>query len=202
MRITQRKFIGAAFEIFGLMLWTSAMAATPAGKVIMVSGSCTDHGHVLKPGDSVQIGDSLEVLADSHLKLQMVDGSVISVAPSSSITVERYNVASGRDVKLLLTQGVLRAKVSSVTGPSTFEVWTAVGIASVDSAAADWFIKRQSDAAQAGVFTGKIDLTSTATGQSVSIPTHWGTRLEAGRDPLPPRNWTQAEFEEIVHSTQ
>ena len=124
-------------------------------------------------------------------------------SPGSSITVERYNiVSSGRDVKLSLTQGLLRAQVSSVTGPSTFDVSTAAGTASVGSASADWFIRTQTGLAQAGVLAGKIDLTSTATGESVSIPARWGTRLEAGRNPVPPRNWTQAEFEEVTHSTQ
>jgi hypothetical protein len=199
----RRKLVGVVFVILGLMIWAGGGVATPAGTVAVVSGSCTDHGHVLKAGDAVQIGDTLEVPGGSHLKLQMVDGSVISVAPGSSITVERYNIASsGRDVKLSLTQGLLRAQVSSVTGPSTFDVSTAAGTASVGSASADWFIRTQTGLAQAGVLAGKIDLTSTATGESVSIPAHWGTRLEAGRSPVPPRNWTQAEFEEVTHSTQ
>jgi hypothetical protein len=198
----RRKLVGVVFVILGLMIWAGGGVATPAGTVAVVSGSCTDHGHVLKAGDAVQIGDTLEVPVGSHLKLRMVDGSVISVAPGSSITVERYNIASsGRDVKLSLTQGLLRAQVSSVTGPSTFDVSPAAA-ASVGSASADWFIRTQTGLAQAGVLAGKIDLTSTTTGESVSIPAHWGTRLEAGRSPVPPRNWTQAEFEEVTHSTQ
>jgi hypothetical protein len=90
----RRKLVGVVFVILGLMIWTGGGVATPAGTVAVVSGSCTDHGHVLKAGDAVQIGDTLEVPVGSHLKLRMVDGSVISVAPGSSITVERYNIAS------------------------------------------------------------------------------------------------------------
>ena len=102
MRIIQRKLIGAAFAIFDVMLWLGAMAATPAGKVILVSGSCTDHGHVLKLGDAVRIGETLEVPADGHLKLQMVDGSVISVAPSSSISAIRYFIPrERRDLRIV-----------------------------------------------------------------------------------------------------
>ena len=76
----RRKLVGVVFVILGLMLWAGGGVATPAGTVAVVSGSCTDHGHVLKAGDAVQIGDTLEVPVGSHLKLQMVDGSVISVA--------------------------------------------------------------------------------------------------------------------------
>jgi hypothetical protein len=191
------------FAILGLMLCAGAAAATPAGTVVVVSGSCTDHGRVLKHGDAVQISDTVEVPAGGNLKLQMADGSVISVAPGSSMTVASYNIGgSGRHVKLLLTQGLLRAHVTSVTGPSTFEVSTAVGTASVGSDSADWFIKAQAGSAQVGVLAGSVDLTSTVTGQSVSIPAHWGTSLEIGRALVLPRIWAQIEFDAVIRLTE
>jgi len=51
------------------------------------------------------------------------------------------------------------------------------------------------------VLAGTVDLTSIVTGQSVSIPAHWGTRLEAGLDPVLPRLWAQAEFDAVIHLT-
>src|SRR5438067_1220241 len=84
LRIMQRKLLGALFAIFGLMLWFDAGAATPAGTVIGVSGSCTDRGRVLNRGDTVQIGDTLDVPAGGSLKLRMADGSMISVASGTS----------------------------------------------------------------------------------------------------------------------
>jgi hypothetical protein len=197
-----RKLVGVPFAIGGLMLWAYAAAAMPAGTVIGVSGACTDHGRVLNRGDAVQIGDTLNVPAGANLKLQMADGSVISVAPDSSISVTSYSIdGSGRNVRLRLAGGALRAQVTSVTGPSTFEVSTAGGTASVGSASADWFIKAQADSAQVGVLAGTVDLTSIVTGQSVSIPAHWGTRLETGLDPVLPRLWAQAEFDVVIHLT-
>jgi len=70
------------------------------------------------------------------------------------------------------------------------------------SASADWFIGAQAGSAQVGVLVGNVDLTSAASGRSVSIPGRWGTRLEAGRDPVLPRNWTQAEFDAFTYSTK
>jgi hypothetical protein len=198
-----RKLVGVLFAILGLMLWAGAAAATPAGTVVVVSGSCTDRGRVLKRGDAVQISDTVDVPAGGNLTLQMADRSVISVASGSSMTVASYNIGgSGRHVKLLLTQGVLRAQVTLVTGPSTFAVSTAVGTASVDSDSADWFIKAQAGSAQVGVLAGTVDLTSTVTGQSVSIPAHWGTSLETGRAPVLPRVWTQMEFDAVIRLTE
>src|SRR5438270_2362847 len=185
--IMRRKMAGVLFAILGVMLLAGAAAAMPAGTVVVVSGSCTDHGRVLKSGDAVQISDTVEVPAGGNLKLQMADGSVISVAPGSSMTVASYNIgASGRHVRLSLTQGLLRAHVTSAKGPSTFEVSTAVGTASVASDSADWFIKAQTGSAQVGVLTGTVDLTSTVTDEAVSIPTRWGTELERGLDPVLP----------------
>jgi len=194
---------GVVLAIFGLMLWAGEAAAAPAGTVIAVSGSCTDHDRVLNRGETVQIGDTLDVPAGGNLKLQMADGSVISVASDSGVTVATYNIdGSGRDVKLLLRQGVLRAQLTPVTGPSKFEVSIPVGAASVHSDSADWFIKAEAGSAHVGVLPGTIDLTSTPTGQSVSIPAHWGTRLETGLDPVLPRVWAQWEFNAFIRLTE
>jgi hypothetical protein len=98
------------------MLWADAAAATPAGTVIGVSGSCTDQGRVLNRGDTIQIGDTLDVPAGGNLKLRMADGTTISVASGTSVTVTNYdNAGSGGAAKLLLTQGLVR--VTSATHP-------------------------------------------------------------------------------------
>jgi hypothetical protein len=157
----------------------------------------------LRLGDAVQVSDTVDVLAGSKLKLRMSDGSMISVGPGSSMTMASYSLdGAGRHANLLLTQGLLRIVVAPVRGSSIFEVSTAVGTASVRSGSVDWFINAQAGSAQVGVLVGNVDLTSAATGRSVSIPAHWGTRLEAGRDPVPPRNWTVAEFDAVTQSTE
>jgi hypothetical protein len=71
----------------------------------------------------------------------------------------------------------------------------------VDSASADWFIKGQPDSGQVGVLAGTIDLRSAVTGESVSIPAHWGTRLEKGLNPVLPRVWLQREFNAVIRLT-
>jgi hypothetical protein len=195
----QRNLVGALFVIFGPTLGIGIAAATPVGTVIEVSGSCIDHGRVLKFGDVVQIGDTLDVPPGGKLKLQMADGSAISVAPDSNITVASYNInGSSRSVKLSLAQGVLR--ITSATRP--FEVSTAVGIAAASSASADWFVESKAGSARVAVLAGIVDLTGNLIGQSVSIPAHWGARLEAGRAPVPPRVWNQMEFNAFIRITQ
>ena len=195
----QRNLVGALSAIFGPTLGIGIAAATPVGTVIEVSGSCIDHGRVLKFGDVVQIGDTLDVPPGGKLKLQMADGSAISVAPDSNITVASYNInGSSRSVKLSLAQGVLR--ITSAT--RSFEVSSAVGTAAASSASADWFIESKAGSVRVAVLAGIVDLTSNLIGQSVSIPAHWGARLEAGRVPVPPRVWNQMEFNAFIRITQ
>ena len=195
----QRNLVGALSAIFGPTLGIGIAAATPVGTVIEVSGSCIDHGRVLKFGDAVQIGDTLDVPPGGKLKLQMADGSAISVAPDSNITVASYNInGSSPSVKLSLAQGVLR--ITSATRP--FEVSSAVGTAAANSASADWFVESKAGSARVAVLAGIVDLTSNLIGQSVSIPAHWGARLEAGRAPVPPRVWNQMEFNAFIRITQ
>ncbi len=189
---------------YGLTFWAStALAATLAGTVVAVSGSCTVDGIALKSGDAVRVSETLDVPAGGTLKLQMADGSVILISPGSSMTVANYSVGgAGRNAKFSLAQGMLRALVTPVREASNFEVSTPVGTASVRSGSADWFIEAQAGSARVGVLAGVIDLTSAATSRSVSIPAHWGTRLEAGRDPMLPRVWSQMEFNAVIRLTE
>jgi hypothetical protein len=201
-RLTRRNLFGTLFAGPGLMLLTgAAIVPMMAGTVIAVSGSCTARGRVLKSGAAVQVDDAVAVPADGRLKLRMVDGSMISIAPDSGMTVAGYNVGSvGRIAKLSLAQGLLRAMVAPVEGPSTFEIATAVGTASAHSA--DWFIEAQVGSVQVGVLAGTVDLMSAVSGRAVSIPARWGTRLEAKRDPVQPRVWAHVEFAAFIRRTE
>ena len=200
----RRKFVSMLFAIFSLMLLADAASAiTPAGTVDAVSGSCTAHGRVLKRGDVVQVSDTVEVPAGGKLKLRMADGSLISIAADSSMTVASYDIGStGRHAKLSLTRGLLRAVVVAVGGPSTFEVSTAVGTASVRSADADWFIESQPGSARVGVEAGTIELTSATTGRSAKIPAKWGGSEMAGLEPALPRPWPRDELDEFMARTK
>jgi hypothetical protein len=203
MRIMRRKSISTLFAMLGLVVCvTPAYTPAPAGTVVALTGSCSVYARVLERGDGIEVNDTVDVPADSNLKLQMADGTLISVAPESRLTVASYSVGeTGRHTMLVLTQGLLRALVPPTAGPLTFDVSTPVGLASLRSAAADWFVRAEAGSAQVGVLTGAVDFASAATGESVSIPAHWGTRLEAGRSPMMPRMWAQMEFEAVIRLT-
>ncbi len=185
----------------------NAATAAPAGSVVGVSGSCiVESGGqrtALKIGQQVQVGDTVDVPADGKLKLRMTDGTVISVAAGTRMTISAFATdASGQrqDGKLALAQGLLRAVVSPMGRPASFEVDTAVGTAAVRGT--DWFIEAFPGSAQVGVLEGAVNLTSAATRRTETVPARWGARLEAGRDPVPARLWAPAEFQAVISRTQ
>jgi hypothetical protein len=205
--------VRAALVVAAIFLFLSGglALAAPAGTVVGLSGECfvtsggTSGGAraALKLGQAVQVGDAVEVSAQGKLKLRMTDGSVVSVAPGSRMTIAAFATdAAGQrqDAKFSLGQGLLRAVVAPVERPARFEVETAVGTAAVRST--DWFVEASGGSMQVGVLTGSVVMTSAATQRGVTVPARWGARLEVGRDPVPARVWTQAEFDAVIARTE
>ena len=209
MKRQRRRVLGAgAAAVLSSLLPLPALADGSAGSVVGLFGQCLvdrqgqGHRTPLKLGDAVAVADTIEVPAGGKLKLRMNDGSIVSVASGTRMTVAAYQTdASGQrqNAQLSLAGGLLRAVVAPVNRPSTFEVSTAVGTAAVRST--DWFVEAQPQAMQVGVLSGSVDLRSAATGHSVTIPARWGARLEAGLDPVPARTWSPAEFRAVISRT-
>jgi hypothetical protein len=196
--------ITAVLALAGIL--QAASAASQAGEVLALFGQCSGETEgarrLLKPGDAIHVGETLAVAAGAKLKLRMNDGSIIAIASGSRLTVTDYRVGKGgdsRDATLSLGAGLLRAVVSVLKGAPHFEVDTATGVAAVRST--DWFIEAQPGSTQVGVLEGRVSLKSVATGRGIVIPAHWGARVEAGRDPVPARAWTAAEFESAIRRT-
>jgi hypothetical protein len=187
-------------------IWEAAAAEPQAGEVLALFGQCfvvtAGRRNALGPGDAVHVGDSLDVTAGAKLKLRMNDGSVIAVASGSRLTIADYRLGDGgksRNAILSLGEGLLRAVVSMIRGVPHFEVDTATGVAAVRST--DWFIEARPGSTQVGVLDGRVSLKSIATGREIIVPARWGARVEAGRDPVPARVWTEAEFADFIGRT-
>ncbi|HEV2334485.1 MAG TPA: FecR family protein [Stellaceae bacterium] len=203
--ICQRK-LPAWLAATVLLVLPGAALAAPGGTVVGLFGSCFIEGggsrSAAKIGQSVQVGDTVDVPTDGKLKLRLSDGSVVSVAAGTRMTLTTVGVDGAgqrQDVHLSLAQGLLRAVVAPVERPASFEVDTAVGTAAVRST--DWFVEGSATAMQVGVLSGSVEMTSAATKRRETIPARWGARLEAGRDPVPPRVWSRAEFDAVIART-
>lgn len=198
---------GSVLMLLAMGLTAVAQAAdVEAGSVLTLRGTCLldSHGHkvALQPGDPVHVGDTVDVASGAKIKLRMADGSIVAAGSGSVLTIERYAAGSAdtrRDVVMSLASGLLRAVVAQATQPSTFEVTTATGVAAVRST--DWFIEAKPGKTRVGVLKGVVILTSLATRHDMKIPARWGSRVEAGHDPVPARIWTKAEFDDVIART-
>jgi len=149
--------------------------------------------------DPVAVGDTVAVPDGARLKLRMSDGSFISAASGTRLTIAAFAAdAQHRDAQLSLAGGLLRAVVAAASGQSRFEVGTATGTAEASSG--DFFIAATPEATQIGVLAGTVTLKSRANGHGVAVPAHKGARLDAGKNPMP-RTWTQQEFAAVTDRT-
>jgi hypothetical protein len=195
-----RTFLGGF--LLALMA-VAAQADTVAGKVVGAAGDCfveRASQHVaIKLGSSVDVGDIVNVPADGKIKLRMSDGTILSVAGGSKMTISGYTVdAQGKrqDVALSLGAGLLRAVVSPVDRPTTFEVKTATGTAAVRST--DWFFEVNGAGVGAAVRQGSVNLRNDITGVTVLIPQGFSSSLANGQNPTTPERMSAAAFAALI----
>lgn len=191
-----------------VLCWHSVRpaAAAVAGEVLVFSGQpfLTAGGQrtPLKMGDPVNVGDTVEVPEGGKLRLRMADGSILSLASGARMTIQSYEPggeAKPRDARLALASGLIQAVVSPAAQPSRFEVDTATSVAAVRST--NWFVDARPGGTQVAVLDGTVELSSRGTSKPVAIPARWGTRVDAKGDVLPPRIYTQAEFDQLLAQT-
>jgi hypothetical protein len=132
----------------------------------------------------------------------MGDGTVLAVASESHMTISTCQTdASGQrqDTKIWLAQGLVRATVAPAGPQSVFQVASASGTAAANGS--DCFIEAKPDGMQVGVLAGSAVIASVGSARAETIPARWGARVEAGRDPVPPRVWSPAEFAAVTART-
>jgi hypothetical protein len=188
--------------------WDFARAAggEAVGKIAAVVGQsyAVDAGRQvpLKTGDAVSVGKSINVPAGAKVKLQMSDGTMLAVASDSHMTITAYQAdAAGQrqDAKISLAQGMVRATVAPAGPHSQFQVASASGTATANGA--DCFVETTADGMQVGVLAGSVVMASSGSDRAETIPARWGARVQAGRDPVPPRVWSPAEFTAAIART-
>ena len=116
---TRRLVLGlAGIAAVHPLLCGRALADATPGSVVGLSGQCLverqGHSTPLKLGDAVLVSDTVVVPAEGKLKLRMEDGSVISLASGTRVTISAYQAdESGQrqNAQLSLSEGLLRAVV-------------------------------------------------------------------------------------------
>jgi hypothetical protein len=210
-RLSGTMAVLALAALLSLATARPGFAAADAGEVLTFYGDCFrvvgDQRIPLKTGDTVRVGDVVEVPMGSKLKLRMIDGSVVSVASGARMTVEAFDVDTNgqkREAKFHLDTGLIRAVVAEVGQPSSFEVNTATGVAAARST--DWFVEAERSVTRVSVLDGSVSFARrepvgrSGTGP-VLIPPRSASEIDARGLPTQPRHATQAEFDRLIDRT-
>jgi len=191
--------------LFLALVVPAALADQPeAGTVVGVAGQCLiDRGGqqlALTLNSAIDVGDVIDIPADGKVKLRMTDGSILSLAPQTNLTVTTYTVnpqGQRQNVVLTLGAGLVRAVVALGQQPSSFEVKTATGSAAVR--ATDWFIEANSAGTGVAVLRGGVDLkTTAASGGEVLINAGQSSSITVGANPTPPTAMSTADFNSLI----
>lgn len=185
--------------------------ASDAGQVLTYDGECYvisgGKRTKLSMGDAVHVGDVLEIPNDGKLKLQMADGSVLSLAANSRLTIQNYDVSANgaqRDAKLNLDSGIVRAVVSKMAEKSTFEVNTATGVAAARST--DWFVEYQpsTSSTEVSVLDGTVAFSGVGAANgpgTVLIPPNSGSEILGKSKPTAVHPRSPAAFAWLIDQT-
>jgi hypothetical protein len=94
----------------------AGVAAAVKGEVSAMTPSAKA-AHPLRSGDKIFMGDKIETGADSQLQILLLDETVFTLGPLSTITVDEFLYDPGNtEDKASLVKGVFRAVSGKVAG--------------------------------------------------------------------------------------
>ncbi|WP_428608993.1 FecR domain-containing protein [Sedimenticola sp.] len=141
------------------------------------------------PGTRISLGDRLETTADSNAAVRFADKTVITLHEASQIRFDHlsaYGETGMVDSRLHLMNGRSDTRVTPASGPgSRFEIHTPSAISAVRGTEYRLSSNPQQQASTFEVLKGKVAVTGEKKTQLL-LPS-FGTRVETGKPPLPPR---------------
>jgi hypothetical protein len=187
------------------VLWAPAVLAA-CGEVLALSGSVTvqtgSQTRAVAVGDPVAPGDAIDVPDDAKVRLRMNDGSIVTIAPGSRMTIDKYDVdgaGARKDVELTMAKGLVHTVVAAGGETPNFEIKTATGVAAVRGT--EWYLDDRTGTTQVYVVTGDVSLADPAGKNAVDVPQMSASSIAARQKPTAVRPVTQAELQPLFDLT-
>jgi hypothetical protein len=138
-----------------------ASADNPAGEVSKLRGQARvsrgGQNVMLDVGTKIMVGDTIVTGPDSRLKLQFKDGSTMTMAETSKLTVDKaaFDGSGKRDVAATLLDGIVRTVVAKAGEGSSFQVSSSL----VTSAArgTEWIVSIKNHTTSLVVLEGVVN---------------------------------------------
>ena len=176
-----------------------------AGNVTALDQAATRNGGGLNVRDQVQWNDQLQTNNSGRLRLNLLDGSILSLGSNSQMRVVQHNAAA-QQTTLELLFGRLRSQVVKLTQPNShFEVRTPTSVAGVIGT--DFLLIVTPDRTICVVFQGVVQMTPLnaaggAPNQSQSVNVNAGQQVEVTTTGVGPvTSVTQQAITQMIQQT-
>ncbi len=165
-----------------------AEVLTTRGKTTLIKADGT-RIEAPAPGTRIALGDRLETGPESNVAVRFADKSLITLHAESTILFDHlsaYGETGMVDSRLHLLKGRGDTRITPASGPgSRFEIRTPSAISAVRGTEYRLSSSEQSNASTFEVLKGKVAVSGEQKTQL--LPARFGTRVEVGKPPLPPR---------------
>ena len=156
-----------------------------------VEGEVTSKGQPLQPGAKLAPGDDFKTGANGYVVIKLADGSTLNLQPGSDMAIDgvrKSPLAPAADAQFTLKNGRVEATVAKrKAGGARFEVRTPIAVAAVRGTKFRVVADDEKKAALSEVLEGAVQVNDTGNVGSVSVLDGFGTRVNEGQAPLPPR---------------
>jgi hypothetical protein len=196
-----------AFALFALTTNFSVAAQnTVVGKVVQQKGVVTvlrdGQPSVLILGADVLKGDRIVTGAQSRVKVEFFDRTLLAVGPATDITIAEYlgqTATEKRPSFFSLLLGIARITGLPGSPKRDLEVRARTAVASVRST--DWIIEAKNDVTSVLVLHGQVAVAGTHDGATVVLDPEEGTDVKRGAQPTAPKTWGAGRVRDVIART-
>lgn len=143
----------------------------------------------LQAGDLIRLGDRVVTSPDSSVSFRFADDSSLSLKGNSQIRFDHlsaYGETGMVDTRLNLQRGRLETTVTPAVGAgSRFDIQTPSAISAVRGTDYRAAVEQGGDSSSIEVLQGRVAVSGA--GRQRQVPGGYGTRIDVGRPPTPPR---------------
>ncbi|NVK43923.1 MAG: FecR domain-containing protein [Oceanospirillaceae bacterium] len=169
---------------------TNAVAAEAAqvqGEVRLLKAG--GESRPLRRGDRIELGDRIVTTAGSSVSIRFADDSRLSLKGDSEIRFDHlsaYGDTGMVDTRLNLQRGRLDTQVTPAVGAgSRFDIETPSAISAVRGTDYRAAVREGGDSSSIEVLQGRVAVSGA--GRRTQVAGGYGTRVDAGKPPVPPR---------------
>ena len=193
------------FAFIALLLATPCADAQspPVGRVLAAKGSVfherAGNRSAATSGTLLQIGDFV-VSSDGRAKIQLNDGSILSVGENSRMRIGDYQGAGNNfTTRLTMEGGTLRALYNKTVAQGRFEVETETAVAAVRGT--DWLVEVTQARTSVALVQGEVTVSGKGSAAASTVVLRSpgdGTDVAANTAPTPVARWGAPRFATLL----